>query len=64
MSYSENIKRIREEKGYTKAGLGRKAKLSTRCIEHLEYGKAQDPRISTLTKIAGALGVKIEELIK
>lgn len=64
MSYSENIKRIREAKGFTKTGLGRKAGLSTRCIEHLEYGKALDPKVSTLIKIAGALGVKVEELIK
>lgn len=64
MSYSENVKRIRESKGYSKTGLGKKAGLSTRCIEHIEYGKAQDPRISTLIKIAKALDVNIEELIK
>lgn len=61
---SKNLKKYREEKGYSKLRLARETGLSSRCIEHLEYEKAKNPRIETIEKIANVLNVSIEELIK
>lgn len=60
---SENLKRYREEKGYSKWQLARETGLSARCIEHIEYGKAKNPRMLTLEKISRVLGISIENLI-
>lgn len=60
----ENLKKIREEKKYSKVRLAREAGLSTRCIENIEYGKAKSPKMMTLIKIAKVLGVSVDELIK
>lgn len=60
----ENLKRIREQKKYSKTQLAKEAGLSTRCIEHIEYGKAKRPRITTLIEIARVLGVSVNDLIK
>lgn len=61
---SENLKRIREEKGYSKLRLAREAGLSARCIEHIEYKKVKAPQIDTLEKICKVLKVSVEDLIK
>ena len=60
---NENLKRIREEKGYSKLRLARETELSARCIEHIEYGKAKNPKITTIQKIANVLNVSVEDLI-
>ena len=60
----ENVKKYREKKGYSKLKLARETGLSARCIEHIEYEKAKNPRIITLQKIAKSLDVPVEELIK
>lgn len=61
---AENLKRIREEKGYSKLRLGRETGLTARCIEHIEYKKAQNPGIQTIQKLAEALNVSVDELVK
>jgi len=61
---SENLKKYREKKGYSKLKLARETGLSNRCIEHIEYEKAKNPRIMTLKKISESLGVTVDELIK
>lgn len=61
---SENLKRYRESKGYSKLRLARETGLSARCIEHIEYGKAKNPRMFTLEKIANVLEVSVDSLIK
>lgn len=60
----ENLKKFREEKGYSKLRLARETGLSARCIEHIEYGKAKNPQITTLEKIAKVLNISIDDLIK
>ena len=60
----ENLKRIREEKGYSKLRLAKETGLSARCIEHIEHGKAINPRVITLQKIARTLNVTLDELMK
>ena len=61
---AENLKRIREEKGYSKLRLGRETGLTARCIEHIEYKKAKNPKIQTLQKLAKVLNVSVDELLK
>ena len=61
---SKNLKLCREKKGYSKLRLARETGLSARCIEHIEYQKAKNPRVETLKKISDVLDVSIEELIK
>lgn len=60
----ENLKNYREQKGYSKLRLARETGLSSRCIEHIEYGKAKNPKITTIEKIAKVLGISVEDLIK
>ncbi len=60
----DNVKKFREAKGYSKTGLARMTGLSARCIEHIEYGIALNPKIETLQKIAKVLGVTVDDLIK
>lgn len=61
---SKNLKLCREKKGYSKLRLARETGLSARCIEHIEYDKAKNPRIETLRKISKVLEISIDELIK
>ena len=61
---SDNLRKYREKKKYSKLRLAKETGLSARCIEHIEYRKAKNPRIMTLKKIADCLDVTIEELIK
>ena len=61
---AENLKKYREERGYSKQRLAKETGLSARCIEHIEYGKAKAPRLSTLEKLADKLGIDITDLIK
>ena len=61
---SENLKRIREAKGYSKLRLARETGLSARAIEHIEYEKTTNPQLNTLIRLAKALGVSVADLIK
>ena len=59
-----NIKKIRAEKGYSLEKIARLADLSLNTIVKIENGVNQNPTIETLTKIAKALEVGVDELIK
>jgi len=59
-----NIKRIRAEKGYSLEKVARLADLSLNTIVKVESGVNQNPTYETLTKIAKALEVKVDNLIK
>lgn len=61
---SRNLKLCREKKGYSKLKLARETGLSARCIEHIEYDKAKNPRVQTLKRICEVLGVSIDELVR
>lgn len=52
------LRRIRVDKRMSIAELATKAELSEDTIRDLERGSNSDPRISTLTKLADALGVQ------
>lgn len=60
---AETIKRLRKRRGWTQPVLARKAGLAEVSVARLECGMRTDPRISTLRKLAKALGVSIIKLL-
>ena len=61
---SSNIKKMRTEKGYSLERVARLADLSLNTIMRVESGVNKNPTIETLTKIAKALDVGVDDLIK
>ena len=61
---SKNIRKLREQKGISQDRLSKLADISLNTIAKLELNETQNPTIETLQKIAKALDVKIEDLIK
>ena len=64
MVESSKIKRLREKLGLSQERVARLADVSNNTIINIEAGKQQNPTIETLKKIANALNVPIEDLIK
>ena len=64
MIESSKIKRIREKLGLSQEKLARLANVSNNTIINIEAGKQQIPTVNTIKKIAQALDVAIEDLIK
>lgn len=59
----ENMKRIRLEKDMSQGDICRKLEVDRAFISNIESGN-KNPTLATITKIAGALGVSIDELLK
>ena len=58
-----NFKRIRKEKGLSQGDILRAAGIDRAMISTMENGKA-NPTLATITKLAKALGVSPDELLK
>ena len=58
------MKKFRQEKGISQDRLSKLADLSLNTIVNIESGGNPNPTIETLNKIANALSVTINELIK
>ena len=61
---SENIKKARAKLGLTQDDLANKADIKYTTLMKVESGTVNKPSVQTMAKIAKALGVSIEELIK
>ena len=61
---SDNLRKLRSKKGYSLEKIARLADLSLNTIVKIENGVNQNPTIETLTKIAKALDVGVDDLIK
>ena len=61
---SENIKRLRAKLGLTQDDLAQKADIKYTTLMKVESGTVNKPSVQTMAKIAKALGVSIEDLIK
>ena len=59
----QNIRRIREEKGMSQGDIYRKLDMDRAYVSRVESGLT-NPTVDTLAKIAWALGVGVEDLIK
>ncbi len=60
----KNLKRIRQKKGISQDRLSKLADLSLNTVVTIESGANPNPTIDTLSKIANALGVGVDDLIK
>lgn len=58
-----NLKRIRTEKGISQGDIVRALKMDRAFVSNIENGKT-NPTLATIAKLAKALSVNIEELIK
>ena len=61
---SENLKKLRDKKGYSLEKVARLADLSLNTIVKIENGVNKNPTIETLTKIAKVLEIGVDDLIK
>ena len=61
---SKNIKRYRKAKKLSQDKLSKLADISQATIIKIESGGIQSPTIDTVQKIAKALGVSVNDLIK
>jgi transcriptional regulator with XRE-family HTH domain len=61
---SKNIKRLREAKGLSQEKLARLADVANNTIIKIEAGKNKNPTLDTLKKIAKALEISVDDLIK
>jgi transcriptional regulator with XRE-family HTH domain len=61
---SENIKRLRAKLSLTQDDLVKKADIKYTTLMKVESGTVNKPSVQTMAKIAKALDVSIEELIK
>jgi transcriptional regulator with XRE-family HTH domain len=61
---AENIRRLRKKMGLSQEKLARLADISNNTLIKIEQEVAKEPTITTVTKIASALGVSIDELVK
>lgn len=61
---SENIKRLRNKLGLTQDDLAKKADIKYTTLMKVESGTVNKPSVQTMAKIAKALNVSIEDLIK
>jgi transcriptional regulator with XRE-family HTH domain len=59
----ENMKKIRLAKGMTQGDICRKLEVDRAYISNIESGN-KNPTLSTITNLAKALGVSIDELLK
>ena len=63
MIKSSKIKQLREKLGLSQEKLARLADVSNNTIFNIEAGRQKNPTIETISKIAKALNVSIEDLI-
>ena len=59
----KNLKRIRTEKAISQGDIARSIEVSRGFISNIENGKT-NPTLSTIAKLAKALGVSTDELLK
>lgn len=61
---SNNITKYREKKNITKYKLSKLSGVNESLISQIERGKATNPKISTLMRLAAALDVTVNDLIE
>ena len=58
------MRKLRENKGLSQEKLARLSDVANNTIVKIEAGKNQNPTLDTLKKIAKALEISVDELIK
>ena len=60
----ENLKKLRLKAGFSQDVLSEKADLAFHTISKIEAGATPNPTIDTVKKLADALGVSLDEIMK
>ncbi|HBB56472.1 TPA: DNA-binding protein [Patescibacteria group bacterium] len=60
----KNIKRLREVKGLSQEKLARLADVANNTLIKMETGENKNPTLETLKRVAKALEVSVDDLIK
>ena len=61
---ANNIKKLREAKGLSQEKLARLADVANNTLIKMESGENKNPTLDTLKKVAKALNVSVDDLIK
>jgi transcriptional regulator with XRE-family HTH domain len=61
---AKNIKKLRKQRGLSQDKLSKLADISHNTIIKIESGAIQSPTMDTAQKIAKALGVSLDDLMK
>ena len=61
---ANNIKKLREDKGLSQEKLARLADVANNTLIKMESGENENPTLDTLKKVAKALDVSVDNLIK
>ncbi len=64
VNIGKNIKRLREKEGISQDKLSKLADISSNTVAKMELDDNPNPTIETLRKIATALNVEVDDLIK
>ena len=59
----DNLKRIRTEKGISQGDIARALEVDKSFVSNIENGKTNQT-LATIAKIAKAIGVSVDELLK
>jgi transcriptional regulator with XRE-family HTH domain len=62
--YLKNLAKLRKQKGWSQEKLAREANISYNTLIKIERGGIKNPRIETVIKLADALGVTLDKLVK
>jgi len=62
-SILDNIKIIRNKKGWSQERLAREADVSYQTLIKIEQKRVKNPKLQTLVKIAKALNVTLDDLV-
>ena len=60
----KNIKKLRNKKGWSQERLAREADISYQTLIKIEQNRIKNPKLQTLVKLANALGVSLDDLVK
>jgi transcriptional regulator with XRE-family HTH domain len=60
---AKRLRELRDKRGLSQRGLAERSGVSREYIARIELGQ-HDPTLSTLEKLAKALGVRIERLLR
>ncbi|MDP3770331.1 MAG: helix-turn-helix transcriptional regulator [bacterium] len=61
---AKNIERLRRAKGLSQEKLARSADVANNTLIKMESGENENPTLDTLKKVAKALDVSVDDLIK
>lgn len=61
---AKNIERLRKAKGLSQEKLARLADVANNTLIKMESGENQNPTLDTLKKVAKALEISVDDLIK